>query len=263
MPSKKGKLVALTKNIAAYVEEVPRAWDAYQKEKDKGTEQGKAERAALRSVYPRDTNIGVRLDTWKKHKFWPESATEEIKKTLEVYNAMLSKGIEQDKAESEGVETGLKDYPHASEALEIWKRCGVWLTESSRFAEANQVKPRMSRNVLGISEAASTMAGKKRKPQDRPRTSQDIPTMSESDLGLTKEEIMAHMRELLAGIDIEERKWWGKATGKAPYEEKFEQIGARLPPELVSEIKSLPGRHAHHLERALKLYLMVLMSAER
>ena len=92
MPSKKGKLVALTKHIAAYVEEVPRAWDAYLKEKDKGTEQGKAEKAAMRSVYPADQNIGVRLNTWKKHKFWPESATEEIKKTLETFRASVSRG---------------------------------------------------------------------------------------------------------------------------------------------------------------------------
>ncbi|HTY24930.1 MAG TPA: hypothetical protein VMC85_17500 [Desulfomonilaceae bacterium] len=68
MPTKQGRLVALTKHIAAYVEEVPRAWDAYLKEKDKGTEQGRAERAAMRSVHPGDNNTGVRLDTWKKHK---------------------------------------------------------------------------------------------------------------------------------------------------------------------------------------------------
>ena len=263
MPSKKGRLVALTKHIAAYVEEVPRAWDAYLKEKDKGTEQGKAEKAALRSVYPGDTNIGVRLDTWKKHNFWPESATEEIDETLEVYSAMASKGIAQDKAESEAVKIVLKDYPHASEALEIWKRCGVWLTESSRFAEANQVKLRMSKDVPGISEAVSTRAGKKRKPQDRPRTSRDIPGMSQDDVRLTGEEIMAQMRALLAEIPVEERKWFGKATGKAPEEDKFLPIGAKLPPDLVLEIKNLPGRIAHHLERALKLYLMVLMSAER
>ncbi len=35
----------------------------------------------MRSVYPGDNNIGVRLKTWKKHKFWPEDATEEIEKT--------------------------------------------------------------------------------------------------------------------------------------------------------------------------------------
>src|SRR5271157_5147585 len=107
MPSKKGKLVALAKHIADYVEEVPRAWDAYLKEKEKGTEQGKAERAALRSVYPGDQNIGVKLNTWKKHKFWPESATEQIRETWETFRASLSTGIEQDKAESEAVKTVL------------------------------------------------------------------------------------------------------------------------------------------------------------
>ncbi len=263
MPTKKGSLLALTKHIAAYIEEVPLAWNAYLKEKSKGTEQGKAERAALRSVYPGDQNIGVKLDTWKRHKFWPEAAGEQINKTLEVYSAMVSKGIAQDKAESEAVEIVLKDYPHASEALEIWRRCGVWLTESSRFAEAYQVKPRMSKDVPGISETASTRAGEKRKLQDRPRTSWDVPGMSQSDVKLTRDECMAQLRALLAEIDIQERKWWGKATGKAPEGEKLEPIGAKLPPELVLDIKSLGGRIAHHLERALKLYLMVLRSTER
>ncbi|MGB6068026.1 MAG: hypothetical protein WBG50_24735 [Desulfomonilaceae bacterium] len=52
-------------------------------------------------------------------------------------------------------------------------------------------------------------------------------------------------------------------SGKAPVEEKFLSIGAKLPPELVLEFKRLPGRYAHHLKKALKLYLMVLSSAER
>ncbi len=262
MPSKKGKLVALTKHIDAYVKEVPLAWDAYLAEKDKGTEQGKAERAALRSIYPGDQNIGVRLDTWKRHKFWPESAGEEINKTLEIYRTRASKGGEQDKAESEAVKTVLKDHPHASEALEIWKRCGVWSAESGRHTEDYQDEPSMSRDSPGLSESASGNT-KERKPEGRPRTSQDIPDMSQDDLGITREEIMAQLRALLADITVEERKWFGKATGKAPEEDKFLPIGAKLPPELVLQFKNLPGRYAHHLERALKLYLMVLMSAER
>ena len=87
--------------------------------------------------------------------------------------------------------------------------------------------------------------------------------MSQDDSGLSREEVMAQLRALLAEIPVEERKWFGKATGKAPEEDKFLQIGAKLPPELVMEFKSLPGRYAHHLERAMKLYLMVLSSAER
>ncbi|HTY24931.1 MAG TPA: hypothetical protein VMC85_17505 [Desulfomonilaceae bacterium] len=103
----------------------------------------------------------------------------------------------------------------------------------------------------------------KSKPQDRLRTSQDIPGISESVSGQTREEITGQLRALLDSIDIAERKWFGKATGKAPEEDKFLAIGAKLPPELVLKFKSLPGRYAHHLERAVKLYLMVLMSEER
>ena len=262
MPTKKGKRVALTKHIAAYVQEVPLAWEVYLNEKSKGTEQKKAEGVALRSVYPGDQNIGVRLNTWKKHKFWPEAATAEIRETWATFQASVSEGIDQDKAESEAVKIVLKDYPHPTEALDIWKRCGVWSAESGGHAEEDPDEPGISRDHPGVSEAASRMTEEGRRTQDRPRTSGDVPGMSEDDFGLSRADVVAQLRALLAEIDIDERKWFGKATGKAPEEEKFLQIGAKLPPELVLEIKSLPGRIAHHLEKALKLYLMVLMSAE-
>jgi hypothetical protein len=121
----------------------------------------------------------------------------------------------------------------------------------------------MSKDRPGVPEATSRMTKEERKPQDRPRTSRDMPGMSQADFGITREEIMAQLRALLAEITVEERKWFGKATGKAPEEDKFLPIGAKLPPDLVLEFRDLPGRYAHHLERALKLYLMVLRSADR
>jgi len=247
MPPKQGGLIALTKYIAAYVDKVPLAWDAYVKEKSKGTEQAKAERVAMRSVYPEDPNIGVRLNTWKKHKFWVESAIEEIRKTLATFRALVSTGIEPHKAESEAVKTVLKDYPHASEALEIWKRCGAW---SEAFFQPEE-------------EFGEVPSKTTRQPQERPSITGNILRKPEAASGVPREQIMAQLRSLLAEISVEERKWFGKATGKAPEEDKFLPIGAKLPPHLVLKFKSLTGRYAHHMERALKLYLMVLESAER
>lgn len=263
MPAKQGRLIALTKRIDAYLKEVPLAWEVYVKEKSSGTEQGRAESIALRSVYPGDHNFGVKLNTWKKHKFWPEAATVEIKEGWETFSAFLSEGIEQDEAESEAVKTVLQDYPHSAEALEIWKICGVWSAESVRHTEDYSEEPSMSKDHPRDSEASSRMTEEERKPQDRPRTSQDTLGMSHADFGITREEIMAQLRALLAEITVEERKWFGKATGKAPEEEKFLQIGAKLPPDLVMQFKNLPGRYAHHIEKALKLYLMILGSSER
>lgn len=260
MSGKKGKPIALTKTIGAYVKEVPLAWKGYLKEKTKGTEQVKAERAGMRSVYPGDQNISVRLNTWKRHKFWPESATEEIKKTWTTFRASLSKGIQQDEAESEAVKTVLKDYPHPTETLEIWKRCGVWSAETGRHTETYREEPSKSKQHPSVSEPSPRMTDDS-KSQGKPRTSKNTPSMSQNDSGLSREDLMAQLRALLAEITVEERKWFGKATGKAPEEEKFLAIGAKLPPELVLKFKSLPGRYAHHLERALKLYLMVLRSA--
>lgn len=263
MPAKQGRLIALTQKIDAYVKEVPLAWEAYLKQKSLGTEQEKAESVAMRSVYPGDNNTGVRLKTWKKHKLWPEAATAEIKEAWESFQTSLSEGIEQNEAESEAVKTVLKDYPHPTGALEIWKRCGVWSGESVSPTEEYQEGPSKSRDYPGNSEDAPGTTKATRMTQDRPRTSQDIPGRSQDDSRLSREDIKAQLRTLLDEIDIQERIWRGKATGKAPEEEKFQQIGAKLPPELVMQFKSLPGRYAHHLERALKLYLMVLMSAER
>jgi hypothetical protein len=263
MPDKQGRLIALTKRIDAYVKEVPLAWEVYVKEKSKGTEQGRAESIALRSVYPGDHNFGVKLNTWKKHKFWPDASMAEIREAWETFQTSLSEGIEQDEAESEAVKTVLKDYPHPAEALEIWKRCGVWSAESIPPTEEYQDVPSHSKDHLGDSEPASGKTEKKRKPQDRPRTSQDIPGRSQVDSGLSREEVVSQLRAVLARIDIDERKWWGKATGKAPKGEKLEPIGGKISPEVVAQVKNLGGRISHHLEKALKLYLMVLMSAER
>ena len=263
MPAKQGRLVALTKRIGAYVDEIPLVWEAYLKQKSFGTEQEKAESTAMRSVYPGDNNTGVRLKTWKKHKFWPEAATAEIRESWETFQTSLSESIEQGQAESEAVKIVLKDYPHPTEALEIWKRCGVWSAESVRHTEDYREELSKSKARPGISQDAPGTTKPKRKPQDRPRTSQDIPGKSQDDSGLSKEDVMAQLRALLAEIDIDDRKWWGKATGKAPKGEKLEPIGGKISPEVVAQVKNLGGRISHHLERALKLYLMVLRSSER
>lgn len=262
MPAKQGRLVALTKRIGAYVDEIPLVWEAYLKQKSLGTEQDKAESTAMRRVYPGDNNIGVRLKTWKKHKFWPDSATAEIKETWETFQTSLSEGIEQGEAESEAVKTVLKDYPHASEALEIWKRCGVWSAEPSRYTEEYQDEPSKSQDRPSDSESGSRTK-KDRRNKDRPRTSQDIPGKSQDDSGLSKEDVFAQLRAMLAEIDIDERKWWGKATGKAPAGEKLEPIGGKISPEVAAQVKNLGGRISHHLEKALKLYLMILGASER
>lgn len=263
MPREQGRPIALTKHIDAYVKEVPLAWEAYLKEKSKGTEGSKAERAAMRSVCPGGKNIDVRLNTWKKHKFWPEAARAEIRESLAILSASLSEGIEQDKAELEAVKTVLHDYPHASEALDIWKRCGVWSAESVGHTEEYRAEPRMPNDTPGDTEDTPRMTEDGGRPQGRPRTSQDIPGMSQVVFGIAEEEIMTQLRKMLAEIDIDERKWWGKATGKAPEGEKMEPIGGKISPEVAAQVKSLEGRISHHLEKALKLYLMVLMSAER
>lgn len=141
MPREQGRPIALTKHIDAYVKGVPLAWEVYLKQKSLGTAQEKAERVAMRSLYSGDQNIGVRLNTWKRHKFWPEAATEEIAKTLKTFRTSLSRGIPHAEAESEAVKTVLKDYPHALEALEIWKRCGVWSAEAFGYSEDYQEAP--------------------------------------------------------------------------------------------------------------------------
>ncbi len=263
MPAKQGRLIALTKHIEAYVREVPLAWEVYLKQKSLGTQQEKAESVAMRSVYPGDNNTGVRLKTWKKHKLWPEDAGEEIRETWETFSASVSEGIEQDKAELEAVKTVLKDYPHATEALDIWKKCGVWSVESVRPTQEYREEPSKSKARPGVSEAASRMTEEGRRTQDNPRTSQNIPSMSQDASGLSREEVVSQLRAVLSRIDIDERKWWGKATGKAPKGEKLEPIGGKISPEVAAQVKNLGGRISHHLERALKLYLMVLGASER
>jgi len=57
----------------------------------------------------------------------------------------------------------------------------------------------------------------------------------------------------------EEREWWGRGKNK-PEEQKdaFQTIGVRVPRELKEAFEALPGKITPHVEKALKLYLMVL-----
>ncbi len=55
-----------------------------------------------------------------------------------------------------------------------------------------------------------------------------------------------------------EREWYGKSSGKALEKDKFIQIGGKIPPMVAKEFKALPGRLGHNLEKALKLYLLIL-----
>jgi hypothetical protein len=60
---------------------------------------------------------------------------------------------------------------------------------------------------------------------------------------------------LMSRIDIDEREWTGPGRVAT---HRFVQVGGKLPPDLVDKIKVLGGRFMHHVERSLKLYLLVL-----
>lgn len=60
---------------------------------------------------------------------------------------------------------------------------------------------------------------------------------------------------LMSRINIDEREWTGPGRIAT---HRFVQVGGKLPPELVERIKVMGGRFMHHVERSLKLYILVL-----
>jgi hypothetical protein len=72
-------------------------------------------------------------------------------------------------------------------------------------------------------------------------------------------QVLMKMKQILSSIPADEREWTGpgrKGTGQ------LLQIGAKIPKYLVDELKSLPGRLSHHVERAVKIYLKILKTEE-
>jgi hypothetical protein len=71
------------------------------------------------------------------------------------------------------------------------------------------------------------------------------------------DELLRRMRAMIDHIQVADRGT--TAPGRKRDEAlKTQQIGARLPVKLVEELKALPGRFSHHIEKAIALYLKAL-----
>ena len=100
--------------------------------------------------------------------------------------------------------------------------------------------------------------------RERKRKLKMAPETDEPDWGLVEMQIL---EGLLSAADVEDREWYGPGTGKAPESKKLQQLGGRFPPDLVKMFKDmqaqLGGRTTHHMERALKIYLEMLIRTGR
>lgn len=79
-------------------------------------------------------------------------------------------------------------------------------------------------------------------------------------LSVTELAAMKHVRDFLEReLHIQERLWTGYGSrGK----NNLKKIEGKIPAELVEEIRSLRGPVTHHLERAIRLYLLILNADE-
>jgi hypothetical protein len=68
---------------------------------------------------------------------------------------------------------------------------------------------------------------------------------------------LRRVRAMVDRINVMERPVTAPGKSK-PEDFKTAAIGARLPVRLVEELRALPGRTSHHIERAVALYLRVV-----
>lgn len=94
-------------------------------------------------------------------------------------------------------------------------------------------------------------------------TNRDILGMPESPsvcLGISESDLLRLFKTWLNHrVSVQERLWTGSGAKGL---NKLKKIEGKIPEELVDEIRSLNGPVTHHLERAVRLYLMVLKAED-
>ncbi|MGO9121431.1 MAG: hypothetical protein ACLQPD_27950 [Desulfomonilaceae bacterium] len=74
---------------------------------------------------------------------------------------------------------------------------------------------------------------------------------------LSEKEILQRVRKILDTIEVHHREWTGGRNRKYSTL-KTRVIAGRLPIEVINQINRFKGSKSFHVERSLRLYLMIM-----
>jgi hypothetical protein len=186
----------------------------------------------------------------RKLKKW-EEYMDKIPLAWRFYQREVEKGAEPRKAELKAVKLVYPRDKNSSTTLNMWKKYGLWpapeeILSGGIFGEEQS----RNQNRNGLSVIGGGGSNKLKRPKD---PSENDHTQSE----LSEKEILQRVRKILDSIEVHHREWTGGRNRKYSTF-KTRVIAGRLPIEVINQINQFKGSKTFHLERALRLYAMIM-----
>jgi hypothetical protein len=167
------------------------------------------------------------------------------------YQREIEKGTDPRKAELQAVKRVYPGDKNSSTTLSVWKKYKLWpvteeILNSGIFGE--QDSRNQGRNGLSVISGGGTK---------KPRKLKDPSENGYLESDLSEKEILRGMRKILDTIEVHHREWTGGRLKKYSMI-KTKLIAGRMPVDLINEIHRFKGTDTYHLERALRLYALVM-----
>ena len=131
-----------------------------------------------------------------------------------------------------------------STTLNVWKKYGLW-PPSEQILSGGALGEDLSRNE-GRNGLKFIRGGASRIDRRLVHSSE-----------ITEREILQGVKKILDSIEVHHKEWTGGRNRKYSTF-KTRVIAGRLPIEVINQINRLKGSKTFHLERALRLYVMVM-----
>ncbi len=177
---------------------------------------------------------------------------DEFKKKIPVawrhYQREIQKGTDKRKAELKAVKAVYPKDKNSSSTLRTWKRNGLW-----PMSEAQKGSAAHNKNGLTVVNGGNT-GGRKLGLSALLKASGITPSAPSE---LSEKEILGEARTILEKIEVRKREWTG-GRRKLYSPIKTKVIAARIPVELLNQIHEFKGTDSEHVEKALRLYLLIL-----
>lgn len=186
----------------------------------------------------------------RKKKKWDEYK-EKIPLAWRFCQREVEKGTEFRQAELKAVKRVYPGDKNSSTTLNVWKKYGLW-PPSEEILKGGIDRDDESNNQGKNGLTVITGGGQKKLKSLKKHTdsSGHIPDLSEK-------QILLGIRKILDSIEVHHKEWTGGRFKKYSTI-KTKVFAGRLPVDLLNEIHKFKGSNTYHLERALRLYEMVM-----
>jgi hypothetical protein len=182
--------------------------------------------------------------------------SDEYQKTVprawKIYEQEIAKGADPREASLRAVKMVYPGDKNSSTTLRIWKKYGLWPPSEEMLSGKSSGVGGESRNQSKNGLTVISGGGKKKLTSLKEHSENG---RHASDL--SEKLILQGVRRILESIEVHHKEWTGGRLKKYSTM-KTRVFAGRLPVDLLNEIHRFKGSYTYHLERALRLYVMVM-----